>query len=81
MIHYTAVLKKQLSDNVLLFDLRAINDDMSTSIVVGFVIVNVISNGNVKSFVEGCDEVCSYKQILKKQCEEMAKEIVKVIQP
>lgn len=81
MIHYTAVLKKQLSDNVLLFDLRAINDDMSTSIVVGFAIVNVSSNGNVKSFVEGCDDICPYKQVLTKQSEEMAKEIVKVIQP
>ena len=78
MTHYTAVLKKKLSDNALLFDLRAINDDMSTSVVVGFAVVNVSPNGNVKSFVESCD---AYKQILKKQCEEMAKEIIKVIQP
>ena len=77
MTHYTAVLKKKLSDNALLFDIRAINDDMRTSIVVGFAVVNVSPDGKAKSFVESCDV---YKQILKRQCEEMAKEIMNVIQ-
>lgn len=77
---FVIVFKGQVCANVLLFEVRAIADILSKSIVVGSVVVNATPNRKEKASIQGCSCMKGWEKQIIDECIAKSKEIIEIMQ-